>query len=186
MNEATGRLEEYRALASGPKKAVWVKAYANDLGRLAQGVNERITGANTIFFIPHRDVPSGRKVTYGKKEVSIRPNKAEKYCVQLTVGGEKLVFNGETATQCAGLATTKILLNSVVSTPGARFSVINIKNMYYGTPMSTYEYMRIRYNEIPEEIIQQYKLNNLEHNGWVYIEIRKGMPGLKQAGKNCE
>ena len=71
----------------------------------------------------------------------------------------------------------------MISTPGARFSVIDIKNMYYGTPMSTYEYMRIRYSEIPEEIIQQYNLHSLQHNGWVYIEIIKGMPGLKEAGE---
>ena len=38
-------------------------------------------------------------------------------------------------------------------------------------------------DEIPEEIIQQYNLNSLQHKGWIYIEIRKGMPGLKQAGK---
>ena len=122
-------------------------------------------------------------MTYGKKEVSIRPHKAEKFRVRLTVGGDKLVFDGEMATQCAGLVTTKILFNSVISTPGAKFSVINIKNMYYGTPMSTYEYMRIRYDEIPKEIIQQYTLHNLQHKGWVYLEIRKFMPGLKQAGK---
>jgi hypothetical protein len=34
----------------------------------------------------------------------------------------------------------------------------------------------------PEEIIQKYNLNDLAVDGWVYIEIRKGMYGLKQAG----
>jgi hypothetical protein len=34
----------------------------------------------------------------------------------------------------------------------------------------------------PEEIIQKYNLNALAVDGWVYIEIRKGMYGLKQAG----
>ena len=29
----------------------------------------------------------------------------------------------------------------------------------------------------------QYRLDNLQHEGWVYIQVRKGMPGLKQAGK---
>ena len=42
--------------------------------------------------------------------------------------------------------------------------------------------MRLPINIIPEEIVQAYKLHQLVHNGWVYIEIRKGMCGLPQAG----
>ena len=36
---------------------------------------------------------------------------------------------------------------------------------------------------LPEEIISQYNLLQLASNGWVYLEICKGMPGLKQAGR---
>ena len=36
---------------------------------------------------------------------------------------------------------------------------------------------------IPDEIIDQYSLCTLSSDGWVYIEIRKGMPGLKQDGR---
>ena len=35
----------------------------------------------------------------------------------------------------------------------------------------------------PKEIIDKYNLTDLEVKGLVYIEIRKGIPGLKQAGK---
>ena len=55
--------------------------------------------------------------------------------------------------------------------------------MYYGSPMDDYEYMKIRYDKIPEEIKTQYNLQTLEHNGWIYLQIQKDMPGLKQAGK---
>jgi hypothetical protein len=37
-------------------------------------------------------------------------------------------------------------------------------------------------SRFPKEIIQKYNLNELAVNGCVYIEIRKGMYGLKQAG----
>jgi hypothetical protein len=37
-------------------------------------------------------------------------------------------------------------------------------------------------SRFPEEIIQKYNLNPLAVYGWVHIEIRKGMYGLKQAG----
>ena len=180
-NTDTGAEEGYTALSKGTNAGVWIKAYADDLGMLAQGIRD-IKGTNTVTFIPHYKVPPNKKVTYGKKEVSIRPNKEKMYRVRLTVGGDKLTFLGVTKTQCASLTTLKILLNSTISTKGARFATIDIKNFYYGTPMPDYEYMKIPYKEIPEEIINQYELNKIEHNGYIYLEIRKGMPGLKQAG----
>jgi hypothetical protein len=42
--------------------------------------------------------------------------------------------------------------------------------------------MKMLLSRFPEEIIQKYNLNALAVDGWVYIEIRKGMYGLKQAG----
>ena len=36
---------------------------------------------------------------------------------------------------------------------------------------------------IPQEIIDQYQLQDLEKDGWVYMKIVKGMPGLKQAAR---
>jgi hypothetical protein len=35
---------------------------------------------------------------------------------------------------------------------------------------------------IPDEVIQQYNLTSFAVDGWVYLEIRKDMYGLKQAG----
>jgi hypothetical protein len=42
--------------------------------------------------------------------------------------------------------------------------------------------MKMPLSRFPEEIIQKYNLNALAVDGWVYIEIRKGMYGLNQAG----
>jgi hypothetical protein len=41
--------------------------------------------------------------------------------------------------------------------------------------------MKMLLSRFPEEIVQKYNLNALAVDGWVYIEIRKGMYGLKQA-----
>ena len=109
----------------------------------------RPDGTNTIKFIPKSSVPAGRKVTYGKKECTVRFNKAEVHRVRLTVGGDKLPYAGITTTHCANLTTAKIFMNSTISTPNARFGCVDIKNMYYDTPMNTYEYMNIKLAEIP-------------------------------------
>ena len=184
IDDITGQSLEYPALSTGPDKHIWIQALANDLGRLAQGIGTRMpTGTNTIAFIKRRAVPIGRQVTYGRLVSSIRPNKAETHRVRVTVGGDRLDFPGVTTTQCASLTTTKCLLNSTVSTPNAKFTVLDIKNFYYGTPMERYEYMKLPIKLIPDEIIAQYNLLDLVSDGYVYIEIRKGMPGLKQAGR---
>jgi hypothetical protein len=60
--------------------------------------------------------------------------------------------------------------------------MLDIKNYYLSTPLPWCEYMKMLISRFPEEIIKKYNLNALAVDGWVYIEIRKGMYGLKQAG----
>jgi hypothetical protein len=184
IDDITGQSLEYRALSTGPDKELWIRSLANDLGRLAQGIGTRKPfGTNTIFFIKRQAVPKDRKVTYGRLVSSIRPTKAEIHRVRVTVGGDKLDYAGVTSTQCASLTTTKCHLNSTISTPDAKYMVLDIKDFYYGTPMERYEYMKLPLTLIPQEVIDQYNLLDLVSDGYVYIEIRKGMPGLKQAGR---
>lgn len=101
-----------------------------------------------------------------------------------------LIFNGDIYTETTDITRIKMLLNSVISTPGAKFLTFDIKNFYPGTPMEIYKYMKIKLDTIPTEIIKRYNLEALAHNNFVYIEIRKGMYGLKQTGvlanKNLE
>ena len=42
--------------------------------------------------------------------------------------------------------------------------------------------LRINLSDIPEEIIKQYKLNDIKRNGYVYMEVQKGIYGLPQDG----
>ena len=56
-------------------------------------------------------------------------------------------------------------------------------NFYLNIPMNRYEDMNLPLDIIPEEIIQKYNLRNLAHKGFVYMETRKGVYGLPQAGK---
>jgi hypothetical protein len=83
----------------------------------------------------------------------------------------------------ANLTTAKLLINSTISTPGANFFVTDLANFYLITPMPNPEYMCLRLNIIPKKIIAHYNLYNIvTPDGWVYIEIQKGMYGLPQAG----
>ena len=48
--------------------------------------------------------------------------------------------------------------------------------------MSTYRYMKIPLKYITEEIMSEYNLSAIASHDYVYVEIRKGMYGLKKAG----
>jgi hypothetical protein len=95
---------------------------------------------------------------------------------------KKKNVTGDVAISTADITTFKILINSTLSTEEAAMMMMDIKNYYLGTPMPRFEYTKMLLYRFPEEIIQKYNLNALAVDGWVYIEIRKGMYGLKQAG----
>jgi hypothetical protein len=52
------------------------------------------------------------------------------------VGGNLINYPYELTTRTADMVSAKIMWNSVVSTPGAKFGGANIKNMYLKTPLN--------------------------------------------------
>ena len=64
VTEGSGKLVKYRHLLKGPNQNICLKSYANDFGRLAQGVGTRIpTDTNTIFFVPFNKVSKERNIS---------------------------------------------------------------------------------------------------------------------------
>ena len=182
-----GELLEYRHLIANPKtRATWTHSYGNELGRLAQGMPGRAKGTDTIFFIPRHMVPKERTrdVTYGLITSLIRPEKIdEPNRTRLVAGGDRVHYPFDAGTPTADLLTVKLLINSVISTHGARFFTMDIKNFYLNTPMARYEYMRLKLADMSADVIEHYKLLDVATpDGYVYCEIRKGMYGLPHAG----
>jgi hypothetical protein len=182
-NEDTGASLECRHLIKDDSTfTFWNKAAENEFGRLAQGVGDRIEGSNTIFFIPRQSVSKGKIITHGQFVVDIRPNKSKIHRVRLTVRGNLIQYPGDVLTRSADLTTSKCLWNSTISTEGASYMCLDVKSFYLGTPMDSFEYMRIPIKLIPHEIIKQYNLLPLVSDCHVYIEVQKGMYILPQAG----
>jgi hypothetical protein len=125
-----------------------------------------------------------RNVTYGLITCLIQPEKIdEPNRTRLVAGGGRVHYPYSAGRQTADLLTVKLLINSVILTPGARFFMMDIKNFYLCTPMSRYKYMRLKLLDMPEDDIAHYKLLNIATlDGYVYCEIRQGMCGLPQAG----
>jgi hypothetical protein len=103
----------------------------------------------------------------------------------MTVGGNLIDYPGKVSTRTADISTVKCLVNSTVSTLGAKLMAIDLKNFYLGTPMERPEFMKIHISKIPPEIIIEYQLYELglvDKDGYVWMCIDKGMYGLPQAG----
>ncbi len=119
---------------------------------------------------------------YARIVVDYRPQKADPNRVRITAGGNLIAYPGELTTRMADLTTTKILWNSVISTPHAQYLCLDIKNFYLGTPMDRFEYMKMPLDIFPPHTKAQYELDKHAKNGFIYLEIRKAIYGLPQAG----
>jgi hypothetical protein len=69
--------------------------------------------------------------------------------VQITVGGNLIDYPFELTTHITDMVSSKLLWNSIISTPGAHFGGANINNMYLNTPLNHYEYMKIPISLLP-------------------------------------
>ena len=65
----------------------------------------------------------------------------------------------------------------------AKYMTMDIGNFYLNMILDQYENTRININDIPQEVIDEYKLyeHKLVLNGFVYVELRKALFGLKQS-----
>ena len=188
VHPTTGEtISSYKRLMHDPVTAeTWQTAFGKDFGGMAQG--DRKTGqkgTNSIFVMTHDEIkliPKDRTVTYARVVVDFRPQKADPYRIRITAGGNLINYPGELSTRTADLTTSKLMWNSVLSTVGAKYMCLDIKNFYLTAPLDRYEYMKMPIGLFPSWIIEQYNLMEHVLNGFVYLEMRRAVWGLPQAG----
>ena len=128
------------------------------LGRLIQGYQDA-TGTNTIKFMTLeeiREIPMDCTIIYARIVVDYRVQKKDPNRVCITVGGNPIEYPGELITQTVDLTTTKMMWNSAISTPAARYISSDVKNFYIRIPRQQFEYMRMPINFIRHEFIDMY------------------------------
>ena len=123
-------------------KKLWVPAISKELHCLAQGKEGVTIGTNTIFFLSHDEIrctPKDCVITYARIVINHRPQKDNPNRVRITIGGNLINYPYELTTRTADIVSTKIMWNSIISTPGAKFGGADIKNMYLETLLDRYE-----------------------------------------------
>jgi hypothetical protein len=109
-------------------KGLWVPAMSKELHRLAQG--KEGVGTNTILYLVHDEIkriPNNSNVMYARTTINHRPQKNNLNQVRITVGGNLINYLYELTTRTADMVSAKIMWNSVISTPRAKFGVADIK-----------------------------------------------------------
>jgi hypothetical protein len=112
----------------------------------------------------------------------VRPEKHDPDCTPITISSNCICFPGDMGTTTASPNLVKLLLESMLSCSGARFSSIDFKNFHLYTLMPDPEYVCIKIADIPVEFIEEYKLQGHNRDGWIYFKICQGCYGLPQAG----
>jgi Reverse transcriptase (RNA-dependent DNA polymerase) len=184
----TKKLAEFRELIQSSDAHHWWEGMEDEFGRLMDGTDRDPNGGTkTMEFVKKMDIPKDKPPTYCRIVAAFRPEKEKKYRVRITVGGDRVVYEGEVSTKTADLATVKVHWNSVISTKGARYMTLDVKDFYLNTTMKWEDRVYLRFPEklVPESIKVRYKLRErgLIEDGWVYMVVYKGMYGLKQAGR---
>ena len=186
IDDEAGELLEYRHLIQRPKyKKDCGYSFGNEIGRLVQGMPGRKEGADTLSFMDKTEIPSKRlkDVVHSRMVCNVRPQKEEVNRIRLTFCGQNSEVPMDCGTPTASVLAIKLLLNSVISTPDARFMAIDINHFYLSTTLDRPGYLRMKLSYFPEDVIEHYKLKEEVYSkGWVYATIVKEMYGLPHAG----
>jgi hypothetical protein len=92
-----------------------------------------------------------KDVMYGHMCVNYRPEKTDPNFTCLTIDGNRITYPRDCSTPTVDMVTVKIHLNSVISTKGACYCTIDLKDFYLNTPMARPEFMRMKLADLPKE-----------------------------------
>jgi hypothetical protein len=140
-------LDYHHLIANQTTRATRQHSYGNKIGSLAQGMPGCNTITNTIVFIKKNQVLQNRAkdVNYGLIICLIRPQKIETpNQTRLVAGGDRVHYPGDAGIPTADLLTVKLLINSTISNPNAKYMTMDIKDFYLNTPMAQYKYMQLQ------------------------------------------
>ncbi len=138
---------------------IWQTAFGKDFGGMAQGDNKMgQKGTNSIFVMTHdeiRLIPANQTVTYARVVVNFCPQKLDPHCIRITAKGNLINYPGKLTTRTADLTTSKLMWNSVLSTEGAKYMCLDIKNFYLTATLDCFEYMKMPLSLFPSWIKEQ-------------------------------
>ncbi len=181
-------ISSYKKLMHNPATGkVWQTAFGKDFRGMAQGCNRTgQKGMNAMFVMMHdkiRHALAAKKFfTYANPAVDYCLQKYDPHQIKITAGGNLINYKGDASIRTANLDNMKLHWNSVASTDKARYMCLDIKNFYLTAALEYFKYMKIPLSLFPTWTIDQYNLNKLAVDGWVYIKMRRAFGAYLKQG----
>ena len=160
LDEESGKLLEHRQLRRHPRlKETWDTSYANELGRLCQGIGkgtagpaqQRVKGTSTFRVICYDDIPSNKMsdIFHTRVVCEYFPDKDDPNRTRITLAGGHICVPYDVSTPTGSVELVKMMIKSVLSRQNAKFAAFDVKNFYLDTPMGNPEYVRVQLKDIP-------------------------------------
>jgi hypothetical protein len=179
LDKISGKPLKYSNLKNTDDKHEWEQAEHTEWIRLVQKTE-------TGRFMKRSERPNNCKPSYynPQPEMKMKDNKLI-HRIRGTYGVHKGdMYPEDLAAYIADLTTTKLILNKVVSTPNAKFMTLDNTEFYLGTPLKYKRYIKVHKRMIPLQTRTELNIpdEDFDDNGYIYVEISKGMYGLPEAG----
>jgi hypothetical protein len=166
LDPATGKFLEHHQLRRDPRyKTTWDTSYANELGRLCQGIGtgakpgtKRVDGPNTFFCIEYNDISAHKRkqICHTLVICEVCPDKDDPDSPRITIGGSKICYPGDVGTNTALLKLVRFSL-TVYSLERAHASAASTsRTSILICPCWTLSMFRSKILNIPEEFIDKY------------------------------
>ena len=132
LHETSRQSLKYRQLHKNPKFAhIWNNYYANELGRLCQGIgqgskgpkHQRVEVTHTFRLIKFEDTPQDRRreIFHFMFVYEVKPHKEYPNRTCITVAGSQNFYPGDEGTPTGSLDLIKLTINSVMLRRNAHF-----------------------------------------------------------------
>ena len=85
---------------------------------------QRVAGTETFKVVRYEDIHQDhlKEVCHTKVVCEVRPHKEDLDRTRITIGGNLIIYPGDVGTPTVSLELIKLILNGVLSRPGAKFS----------------------------------------------------------------
>ncbi len=91
----------------------------------------------------------GKKFTYGNPVVNCRLQKEDPHQIRITAGRNLTKYKSSPSVHTADLDTATLHWNSMISTKGAKYMCLGIKNFYLAEKLEYFEYMQMPLDLFP-------------------------------------
>ena len=145
-----------------------------EIGCLVQGNDFGVSPTDTIDFIHTKEIPTDNKITYENFAADYRPLKPESNRIRCVVCVDKLEYQGDAIYPTTITIEAKLLINNVISDAkhGVRFLTCGLKDYFLASPMKNPQYMKMRWEHIPQGIKLRYNLQEKLNDGYIYIKSK--------------